>query len=277
MARKGARVVRETEPQAGSASAAWRAAVARARGAELEAAPTEPDEEVWVRTDEPEPEPEQLPRPSRVQPRHRVPTPVLDELTNATGDLRGRKLGDRLGQATNAYEHERYQEARRILSPIIKAVPTAGAAKELYGLTLYRMGKWRDALKELEAARTLTGSYDQLPVMMDCLRALRRYRDVKERWDDLREASPSAEVVAEGRIVMAGALADQDDLPKAINLLERSRSVKKPKDHHLRQWYALADLYERAGDIPRARDMFNRIASIDRRAFDTRERLRALR
>jgi hypothetical protein len=53
--------------------------------------------------------------------------------------------------------------------------------------------------------------------------------------------------------------------------------VKKPKDHHLRQWYALADLYERAGDIPRARDLFNRVASIDPDAFDIRERLQALR
>ena len=279
MARKGARVVRETGPHAGSASAAWREAVARAR-AEPDAAPDDAEDtyEVWVRTDEPEAEPEPDYQPSeRLQPRRRVPAPVLDELTTATGDLRGRKLADRLGQATNAYEHERYPEARRILTPIIKAAPSAGAAKELYGLTLYRMGHWRLALKELEAARALTGSYDQLPVMMDCLRALRRYRDVKALWDELREASPSAEVVAEGRIVMAGALADQGDLPKAINLLERTRTVKKPSDHHLRQWYALADLYERAGDIPRARDTFNRIASIDRSAFDTRERLRALR
>ena len=40
---------------------------------------------------------------------------------------------------------------------------------------------------------------------------------------------------------------------------------------------ALADLFDRAGDIPRARDLFNRVASIDPDAFDTRERLRALR
>jgi predicted Zn-dependent protease len=206
-----------------------------------------------------------------------VPGPVLDELTSATGQLRGQKLAERLGEATNAYEHERYQDARRILTPLVKAVPGAGAARELNGLTLYRLGRWRDALKELEGARALTGSSDQDPVIMDCLRALRRYREVAERWDDLRQASPSAEVVAEGRIVMAGALADQGKLREAMTLLDRSRTVRKPKEHHLRQWYALADLYERAGDIPRARDMFNRIASIDRDAFDTRHRLKALR
>jgi hypothetical protein len=53
--------------------------------------------------------------------------------------------------------------------------------------------------------------------------------------------------------------------------------VKKPREHHVRQWYALADLFDRAGDIPRARDLFNRVASVDPDAFDTRQRLRALR
>jgi tetratricopeptide (TPR) repeat protein len=100
---------------------------------------------------------------------------------------------------------------------------------------------------------------------------------VAARWDELRQASPSAEVVAEGRIVMAGALADQGQLRSAISMLEKSRAIRKPREHHLRQWYALADLYERAGDIPRARDTFARIAAIDPDAFDTRQRLRAVR
>jgi hypothetical protein len=76
---------------------------------------------------------------------------------------------------------------------------------------------------------------------------------------------------------MAGALADQGHLDAAIGLLDRSRGIRKPREHHLRQWYALADLYERAGDIPRARDTFARIAAVDPQAFDTRQRLRALR
>ena len=123
----------------------------------------------------------------------------------------------------------------------------------------------------------MSGSCDQHPVLMDCYRAMHRYREVESLWDELRRASPSAEIVAEGRIVMAGSLADQGNLPAAIRLLEKTRSVKKPREHHVRQWYALADLFDRAGDIPRARDLFNRVASVDPDAFDTRERLRALR
>jgi tetratricopeptide (TPR) repeat protein len=76
---------------------------------------------------------------------------------------------------------------------------------------------------------------------------------------------------------MASALADQGQLQRAIGMLERTRTIRKPREHHLRQWYVLADLYERAGDIPRARDTFARVAAVDPQAFDTRQRVRALR
>jgi tetratricopeptide (TPR) repeat protein len=233
---------------------------------------------VWVLEVEEDIEPARSPAPvSRIPPRHKVPGAVLEELTGAAGAGRSPRLAERLGQASHAYDRERYQEALRLVRPLVDAAPTSPAVRELHGLILYRMGRWSQALKELEVYQGLSGSYDQHPVMMDSLRALHRSGDVVERWDELRRASPSAEIVAEGRIVMAGSLADQGDLPSAIRLLERSRTVRKPREHHLRQWYALADLYERAGDIPRARDLFNRVASIDRDAFDTRERLRALR
>ncbi len=48
-----------------------------------------------------------------------------------------------------------------------------------------------------------------------------RTRRVDELWDELRQASPSAELVVEGRIVMAGMMADRGDLPGAIRLLEQ--------------------------------------------------------
>ena len=52
----------------------------------------------------------------------------------------------------------------------------------------------------------------------------------------------------------AGALADQGRLPDALELLrKRATPVKSPGDHHLRLWYALGDLEERAGNLARAR------------------------
>ncbi|MGH8987732.1 MAG: tetratricopeptide repeat protein, partial [Acidimicrobiales bacterium] len=55
-----------------------------------------------------------------------------------------------------------------------------------------------------------------------------------------------------------------------------ARALRNPSDRHLRQWYALADLYERAGDLPRARELFQRVARADAGAYDVAERLDAL-
>lgn len=210
--------------------------------------------------------------------RHNVPPPVVEELTGALGSARGGRLAGRLADATHAYERDRYEEARSLLRPIVAEAPEAAAARELYGLTLYRMGQWAAAARELEASRKLTGSYDQHPTLADCYRALHRYREADALWDDLRSASPDPELVAEGRIVAAGCLADQGQLLAAIGVLERSaRKVDHPKERHLRQWYVLADLYERAGDLPRARELFGRVRAADPDSFDVRQRLRALR
>ena len=41
--------------------------------------------------------------------------------------------------------------------------------------------------------------------------------------------------------------------------------------------YALADLYERAGDLPRARDLFRRVADSEPDFVDVQARIHALR
>src|SRR5581483_8781018 len=102
----------------------------------------------------------------------------------------------------------------------------------------------------------------------------RRYHEVDELWEELRAASPSAELVAEGRIVAAGALADQGQLDAAIRLLEPAvGSQKRMKPHHVRMLYVLADIVERAGDIPRARQLFRRVAEADPEFADIQARL----
>ncbi len=272
-----------------SASDLWRQAVARSD----EHQRWEP-EETWIlepETEEPAPvgPAGEGPRlrdlatgrdgaPSPGGSRRKLPRPVVDELAQAAGADRGAKLANRIADATYAYEKERYQEARRILRSLADEVPESAAVRELYGLVLYRTGQWVAAARQLETFRDMSGSYDQHPVLADCYRALRRYDDADQVWNDLREASPGGDLVAEGRIVAAGCRADQGDLVGAIAMLEKaSRRVGRPQERHLRQWYALADLYERAGDVPRARDLFNRVASTDPDAFDVRSRIRALR
>jgi tetratricopeptide (TPR) repeat protein len=181
-----------------------------------------------------------------------------------------------LADAAKAYSADRYQEALSILRKLSARGAGSASVKELLGLTLYRLGKWPLALRELEAHRHLSGSCDQYPVIADCYRAMHRYAEADAIWLELRRASPGPDVVAEGRLVAAGCLADQGDLNGAVRLLETSLRRSKPKASHLRQWYALADLYERAGELPRARDLFSQIAAVDPGAYDVKQRLYAL-
>jgi tetratricopeptide (TPR) repeat protein len=246
------------------------------------AAPPERQTEKWVRTDVRDEAEGAVARGSSRRPardRTKRPAPeVAAELDKAVGPKSAPKLGQRLAEATKAYERERYIEARKLLKPLSDRAPGSAAVRELYGLTLYRLGHWRLAVSELEAFRTLSRSTEQHPVLADCYRALRRYREVAELWEELRIASPSADLVAEGRIVAAGALADRGDLDGAIRLLEAGlKPAKRLKPHHVRMLYVLADVVERAGDIPRARQLFNRVADADRDFVDVQSRIRALR
>ena len=184
------------------------------------------------------------------------------QLVDLVGSKRAVRLEGRLSDAATAYAAERYPEARAVLAPVVAEVPDLAEARELYGLTLYRLGRWREAVRELDAFVELTGgSTEQHPVLADCRRALGQYSRVEELWEELRTSSPSGPLVNEGRIVAAGALADQGRLADAIALLGKGfRIPKRPMDHHLRRAYALADLYERSGDVPQARLLFTQVA-----------------
>jgi tetratricopeptide (TPR) repeat protein len=233
--------------------------------------------EVWTRDAEPT-RPEPASRPQRARRPRAIDPEAAGELTAERGEKRGSRLQARLADAAGAFERGRYQDAARILRPLVEEAPGAASVRELNGLALYHLEKWRGATRELEAFRSLTGSVEQHPVLADSYRALKRYKKVDELWEELRSASPGAELVAEGRIVAAGALADRGDVKGAIALIERAKlDLKRPREHHLRLIYALADLYERVGDLPRARELFGRIAERDHGFYDAAARARALR
>lgn len=213
--------------------------------------------------------------------RDSVPAPSIDpgELVPLVGARRAPALARAAGEAAGSFAAERFGDARRQLRPVLDEAPTWPPGRELSGLILYRLGRFRAAAKELEAFIELAGgTTEQHPVLADCCRAMGRYDEVDRLWRELREASPSAELVTEGRIVAAGALADQGLLAQAVAELERGwRPPRRPRDHHLRRAYALAALYERTGDVPRARAGFAWIVDHDPGFADARERLDALR
>ena len=189
------------------------------------------------------------------------------------------RVTERMAAAVGAYERDRFRDAGRMVKVVVDLLPNAPSVRELAGLSQYRQGYWRAAIVNLEAFAQLTGSVDQHPVRMDCERALGHRRKVEALWHELRTGSPDPEVLAEGRLVLAGTLADDGDLADAIDLLVKAgagRLVRNPAERHLRQWYVLGDLMERSGELSRARELFSRIDAVEPDAYDVTDRLEAL-
>lgn len=214
--------------------------------------------------------------PTRREPRPLDPD-IGAELVDALGNQRGTRLSERLAQASEALDRERFDEARRIASSIAKEAPTVAAVQEVLGLASYRLGRYKPAVAALQKAQELHENPALLPVIADAYRGLRRWSAVERVWSQIKAASPPHEVIAEGRIVMANALADQGDLAGAVAVMNDGRKApKRVRDHHLREWYVLGDLHDRMGDAIAARRWFGAIADADPGFVDVAERLRGL-
>lgn len=213
----------------------------------------------------------------RRPPRATLDPEVALDIAGSVGGKQADQVIERLTTAADALERERFSDVRGILAPVLRKHPNIAAGHEMVGLAEYRLGNWDKASMALERAQELDQTPETLPVLADCYRALGKHRQVEDTWTRLKKASPRHEVMAEGRIVMAGSYADRGDLKSAISML--SSSSKRPKrirDHHLRQWYALADLYDRSGDVVSARRWFSTVADYDPQFVDVLQRLRAL-
>ncbi len=278
MARRGASTVRE-----GGKSQKPRTAAPDARRGGPPPDAFVPEQ--FVRVDDRSPRGRAVVKPPShrpVQPPAELPADIAHELASAAGPEWGtirERMTERMAAGIGACERERYRDAARILRTVVDAIPRAASARELLGLCQYHQGQWRAALASLEAFAALTGSVDQHPVRMDCQRALGRPARVEALYRELRKGSPDPEVLAEGRLVLAGTRADRGDLEGAVSLLVEAgagRLVRNPADRHLRQWYVLGDLMERSGDLSRARELFGRVQAVDPEAYDVAERLESL-
>lgn len=288
VAKKGVGKLKPSEP--GTASDAWRKAAkesdARERG-RMGGAAAAWEPETWIDGGPVRDEArravrrgsDDAPAPRRRPDRERssLPDDVKGEVAREAGPAWAGRVQDRLRDAARAYERERYREALQLLKPLSDRAPGSAAIRELHGLTLYRLGRWRSAIKELEVAELLGGTVDHHPVLADCHRALGNHHEVTRLWDELRRGGAGVEVLTEGRIVLAGTLADRGKVREAIELLEQGPvNVRKPKDHTLRLWYALGALYERAGEVPVARNLFRRVLEADPEFADVADRYEAL-
>jgi tetratricopeptide (TPR) repeat protein len=210
-------------------------------------------------------------RPAEIDPE------VVAEIEAALSPERAKRLTERLASASAALDRERFEEAKRMVTPLTRELPHVAAVHEVSGLASYRLGRWKQAAQSLELARQLHPDPALLPVLADCYRALRRWHDVDAIWDEIKSTSPPHDVMAEGRIVVASSQAERGDITGAIATMQSvAQPPKRVREHHLRQWYVLADLHDRAGDTIAATRWFREVAHHDPGFADVDERLRAL-
>jgi tetratricopeptide (TPR) repeat protein len=219
-----------------------------------------------------------LTRPTPQRRARSVDADTAAEIRASAKDRRhAARAVERLAQAQQALERERFDEARRIASPLLREFPDVASVHQVVGLAAYRAGRWKQAVAELEAAQSRRPAVELMPVLADAYRALGRWREVERIWHEVRAISPTQDVLAEARIVAAGAEADRGDLHAALRTMARAKQVpKRVRDHHLRQWYVLGDLYDRAGDPLEAARWFELVARHDREFVDVGDRLRSL-
>ena len=203
---------------------------------------------------------------------------VIEEFERALGGRAAGRAVKRYEAALQSFEAFRYEEARKILAPMAKEYADVSAVHEMYGLCLYRAGQWKRAAEEIERALLLNpGWIFNHAVLADCYRALGNHARVEELWKEVAAASPNPELVAEARIVQAGSLADRGHLIEALSFMDKTANdVKRPAEHHLRQWYVIGDLHDRLGNVIEARTFFERVAVHDPGFADVVERLAAL-
>jgi tetratricopeptide (TPR) repeat protein len=115
-----------------------------------------------------------------------VEATVGKKIAGIVGDPAAKRLIGKLALALDAFEKGRYKDAKRIIIPITRECEGVHLIHEIAGLSLYRLGQWRDAADHLEKARAaMPASTLNHPVLADCYRALMRYEKVDELWKEL--------------------------------------------------------------------------------------------
>ncbi|MFP4235374.1 MAG: hypothetical protein ACLFUG_10630 [Nitriliruptoraceae bacterium] len=219
-------------------------------------------------------------RPNLPDEQPHLPRSVRKEIDRVLGP--GRRAQDValcLSIASQALDEDRPDVALEVLAWAKHEAPRLAVIREAYGIALYQVERWHEALSELQAYRRLTGRTDQNHVIADCLRALGRgVTQVADAAEPLVEDHQAPEDRrAEAAIVWAAALADAGELASGRAVLRRflERPRSSDAEHDLRVRYLAADLAERAGDRDESWRQLDLIAAVSEGFLDVRERLEA--
>jgi hypothetical protein len=115
------------------------------------------------------------------------------------------------------------EEPERAHKHALAAARRAGripVVRETVGITAYLLGDFALALRELRTYRRLSGSNDQVPMMVDCERGLGRPGKALELAGEVNRAELSAPIAVELAIARSGARLDLGELELALQELE---------------------------------------------------------
>ncbi|MGH2740746.1 MAG: hypothetical protein ACRDH6_09740 [Actinomycetota bacterium] len=206
-----------------------------------------------------------------------LPRDVAEELKATARSGASARALTLVRRAVQAIEDERLEEAVKAGEEAKAAAPRAPAAREVLGIALYRLERFRVALRELQTYRRLSGRLDQNHLIADCQRALGSPEKAVETARTVLDGRLPEEVRAEAAIVAAAALADLERFDEALSLLRRfASSPEVARPHDLRIWYVLGDVLERAGRRRDAAREFRKVVRHDSEAFDAVDRLAKL-
>jgi tetratricopeptide (TPR) repeat protein len=173
---------------------------------------------------------------------------VREEVLRSTPKERREPALNHLAKALNQFADERYAAALPELRKAKSLAPRSSTVREMLGLSAYHTSNWEEALRELRTFRRLTGDLIQMPVEMDCLRAMGKKADVHKTWQRLQELDPSAAVSDEARVVYASFLLDEGKAQDAWRVIKPGRLVASPSPGDLRRWFVAAKVALAAGD-----------------------------
>lgn len=189
-----------------------------------------------------------------------LPKWVREEIGRDTAKERREPTMRLLADAAHAFASGKYQQALPKLKEAKALSSRTATIRELLGLTLYQLGEWEEALRELRTFRRLSGETTHMAVEMDCLRALDRGGDVEKTWNLFRELEGNAQAVSEARVVFASYLLDVGRARDAWKVVGPKRIAADAPDHALREWFVAARAALAADDRDAARRLVAAIA-----------------
>ncbi len=190
-----------------------------------------------------------------------LPRWVRDEITRTAPKDRRQPAIDHLSKAVSEFADERYGAALAQLRRAKELAPQAATIRELLGLSAYHLERWDEALRELRTFRRISGETTQMPVELDCLRALGRPGDVEKTYGWLMDLDHAPATEDEARVVYASSLLDRGLVGDAWSVIKPGRLVSNPKPNQLRRWYVAARVAAAARDRSAARRLIDAIAA----------------